>query len=189
MSLKGLSFWALALVVLTGSAGETLSRQKREGTSVLNSPVNDKTVVRFFYDPPGDYFHKPLVFRVVDQGDPLLNTASVREEGRTAYISLKEMHDFVQRLVHTDLAWQESKTPEALGPYKELPVSDEMEILVAFSNETAKAQITPKTICKVLKPLDAALETPRALWEFQGFRLNYGCKVPGFKPDAYPDHY
>jgi hypothetical protein len=91
--------------------------------------------------------------------------------------------------VHTDLAWQESEAVEALGSYKKLPVSDDMEILVAFANGTAKAQITPKTICRTLKPLDAALKTPRALWEFQGFRLNYGCKVPGFKPDAYPDHY
>jgi hypothetical protein len=143
----------------------------------------------FFFDPPGEYFHKPLVLCVVKEGDPLLNTAPIREEGRTAYVSLSEMRELVQRLGRLDLAWQESETVEALGSYKNLPVFDDMETLIAFSHGTAKAHIAPKIICRTLQPLDAALKTPRALWELQIFRLNYGCKVPGFKADAYPDHF
>jgi hypothetical protein len=190
MRSKSVSLCALAFALLVAAAGgRAQSNQRQERVSVLNSPVDEKTVVRFFYDPTGDYFHKPLVFRVVEADNPLLNTAPIREEGRTAYISLPEMRDLVQSLTRSGLGWQESETVEVLGSYKKLPVSDDMEILVVFSNRTAKAQIAPKTICRTLRPLDAALKTPRALWEFQGFRLNYGCKVPGYKPDAYPDHY
>ncbi len=187
---KNGGFWILVIALLFAtSAGLAQSNLKYDHASVLNSPVDEKTAVRFFYDPPGEYFHKPLVFRVAKEGDPLLNTAPIREEGRTAYISVSEMRELVQRLGRLDLAWQESETVEALGSYKNLPVFDDMEILVALSHGTAKAHITPKTICRTLRPLDAALKTPRALWELQIFRLNYGCKVPGFQPDAYPDHY
>ena len=190
---KSMSFWALALVfLLVAGGGRAQSNQKHERVSVLNSPIDEKTVVRFFYQPPGDYLHAPLVFHVVEEGNPLLNTAPMREEGRTAYISLPEMRELVQALAHSNLAWRESETVELLGSYKKLTLAgvglDNMEALVVLSNGTAKAQIAPKAICKTLKPLDAALKTPRALWESQGFRLNYGCKVPGFKHDAYPDH-
>ncbi len=192
MLLKSLSSWALALVVFTVSTGKMLSSQKREGASVLNSPVDENTAIRFFYQPTGDYFHAPLVFRVVEEGNTLLNTAPMREEGRTAYISLSEMRELIRRPDLADLAWHESETVEALGSYKKLGVAgtglDTMEIFVGSSKGTARAKVLPKAICKTLKPLDAALKTPRALWEFQGFRLNYGCKVPGFKYDAYPDH-
>jgi len=98
----------------------------------------------------------------------------------------------VQALAHSNLAWQESETVEILGSYKKLMLAgvglDDMDVRLVLTNGTAKAQIAPKAICKTRKPLDAALKTPRALWEFQGFRLNYGCKVPGFKHDAYPNH-
>jgi len=189
MMLKSMRFCVLALALLVAAGGVMAqSNQKHERVSIPNSAVDEKTAVRFFYDPAGDYFHKPLVFRVVEEGSPLLNTAPIREEGRTACISLPEMRDLVQKLVHTDLPWHESGAVEVLGSYKNLPVSDEMELLVVVSNGTLRTQITPKAICRILKPLDATLKTPRALWEFQGFQLNYGCKVPGFKPGAYPDH-
>ncbi len=187
---KSRSFWALALTfLLAAGGGSAQSNQKHQRLSVLNSAVDEKTVVRFFYQPPGDYLHAPLVFRVVEEGNPLLNTAPMREEGRTAYISLSEMRELVQALARSNLAWQESETIELLGSYKKLDLAFiGMEIFVGNSKGTARARVVPKAICKTLKPLDAALKTPRALWEFQGFRLNYGCKVPGFNHEAYPDH-
>jgi len=188
MTSERVRFWVMALTLLAGPGASKLqSNQNHPHTSILNSPVDEKTVVRFFYDPPGEYFHKPLVFRVVKEDDPLLNTASVHDEGQTAYISLPEMRGLVKDLAHTSLAWRESQSVEVLGPYKKLPASDDMEILIAFSDGTAKAEISPKALCMILRPLDAAFKAPRVLWEFQGFRLNYGCKVPGFKPGAYPD--
>jgi hypothetical protein len=190
---KSMNFSALALAFLfVAGGGGAQSNQKHERVSILRSPTDEKTVVRFFYQPPGDYFHAPLVFRAVQEGNALLNTGPMREEGRNAYISVAEMRELVQTLTHSNLAWQESETVETLGSYKKLSLDgvglDDMDVRVVLSNGTTKAQIAPKAICKNLKALNSALKTPRAIWEFQGFRLNYGCKVPRFKPDAYPDH-
>ena len=191
MPLKSLTYWAF-IVVFTLSSGEMQATQKRDGPSVLNCPVDKNTAVRFFYQPAGDYFHAPLVFRPVEEGDALLNAAPMREEGRTAYISFSEMQDLARLLARSGLGWQESETVEVLGSYKKLGLSgiglDTMDVRFVSSRGTARAEISPKAICMILKPLDAALKTPRALWEFQRFRLNYNCRVPGFKSDAYPDH-
>jgi hypothetical protein len=191
---KRLNLWVLMLVVLLVAAGELAqSNQKHDQVSVLNSAADEKTVVRFFYYPAGDYIRIPLLFRVVEEGNPLLNTAPMREEGRTAYISLSDMHELVHGLIQSGLGWQESKTVEVLGSYKDLTLVgiglDTMDVRIVSSHGTARAEISPKAICMILKPLDGALKTPRAIWELQIFRLDYGCKVPGFKPDAYPDHY
>src|SRR3989442_11213062 len=116
MASKSLILWAMAFALLAGaSAGKPLS--KHEQASVLNSPVDGKTVVRFFYDPAGDYFHKPFVLRVIKEGDPLLNTAPVHEEGQIAYITRSEMRELVHGLGNTDLVWRGSKTAEVLGSF------------------------------------------------------------------------
>jgi len=194
MRSKSLRFWPLVLVVfLEASAGGLQSSQTRGEPLLLNSPVDETTVVRFFYQPAGgDYFHFPLIFRAVEQGDPQLNTAPMHEEGRTAYISLSDMREVVQKLAQMDLAWKESKTIAALGSFRKLQSVgfglDTMDIFVRCSKGTATTSITPGRICETLTPLDSALKTPRALWELHLFRLGYGCKVPGFDRDAYPDH-
>jgi len=162
--------------------------QADDKRNVLKASVDENTAVRFFYHPPGDYFHFPLVFRAVDPKDSRLNTAPMTPEGRTAYVSLPEMRELIRGLSHLHLSWQESESVESLQPFKKLEITDTMVITAVSSNGTAMANLDPKRICETLKPLDSALETPRALWEFQGFRLNYGCKVPGFKYGAYPDH-
>jgi hypothetical protein len=56
-----------------------------------------------------------------------------------------------------------------------------------FTKGTAKATIAPDKICETLAPLDSALLTPRALWEFQRFRLQYRCPFLGKRPDAYSE--
>jgi hypothetical protein len=193
MSSRGLDSWLLALAVIALSAGELLPTQGHGGPVALNAPIDEKTAIRFFYDPSGDYFHAPVVFRAAERGSSQINTAPMREEGRTAYITLEEMGDLARALSRSGLGWQASDTVEALGSYKELPLAgiglDTMDVRLVSSRGTSKAQISPKAICTILKPLDVALKTPRALWEFQGYRLNYGCKVSGFKYDAYPDHH
>jgi len=183
---------ALALLVAPGGGWVQLGA-KHKRVSFLNSPVDDQTVVRFFYYPEGEYIRIPLLFRVVDAGNPLFNTAPMREEGRTVYISLPEMRNLVQTLTRSGLGWEESKIVETPGSYKDLTLIgiglDTMDVRVLTAKGTAKADISPKAICMILKPLDIALKTPRALWEFQIFRANYGCEVSGLKPNAYPDHY
>jgi len=193
MMSKSMSFWALPLIFpLVVGGGWAQLGQKHKQVSFLNSAVDEKTVVRFFYYPAGDYIRIPLLFRVVEEDNPVLNTAPMREEGRTVYISLPEMRNLVQALTRSGLGWEETEAVEVLGSYKDLTRAgiglDTMDVRVVTAKGTAKADISPRAICMILKPLDAALKTPRPLWEFQGFRLNYGCKVPGFKPHSYPDH-
>lgn len=187
--------WVALTIIVTltnASGGQLSSRQARVTASVLNSPIDDATVVRFFYYPPGDYFHFPLVLRAVKPNSSLFNTAPMREEGRTAYISLPDMKKLVGALSRTGLAWKQMTSVEPLGPFKKLALTgiglSTMQILVENSNGTATALVAPKNICQTLAPLDSAFSTPRALWEFQLVRWGYNCKVPGFKRDAYPDH-
>jgi hypothetical protein len=170
-----------------------------------NTPPDENTAIRFFYNPSdSDYFHVPLVFRAVKHDDSRLNSAPILEEGRTAFISFTEMSDLLKGLANSDLHWQESETVQALGPYKKIGYLGRkgntmvfraedgysvMAIWVVHSKGTAKAILAPKGICVTLKPLDSALKTPRTLWEFQIFRMNYSCKVQGFRPEEYPDHF
>jgi hypothetical protein len=180
--------WWLLLAVLT-STSSLRCQQAVQKKSVLDSPVDENAAVRFFYNPSnGGYFHFPLIFRPVAPEDPRLNTAPMSTEGRTAYISLSEMRQLLQGLRHSDLSWQESEKVEILGSFKKLAITDSMEVTVVSSQGTAKAAIDAKKICDTLKPLDSALKAPRGLWEFQLFRQGYGCQVPGFNFEAYPDH-
>lgn len=189
MLLKSLRLWVAAVALpMCAVMSWTQARQSRASELVLAFPVDENTAVRFFYQPSGNYFHFPLVFRAIDQKDPRPNTAAMAAEGRTVYISLSDMRQLMQELADSELMWQESDKSETFESFRKLEISDNMVITVASSKGTAGARLNPTKICKTLKPLDSALKVPRALWEFQGFRLNYGCKVPGFVFDAYQDH-
>lgn len=179
--------WWLLLAALTSTTSLSF-HQTVEKKSVLDCPVDENTAVRFFYHDEENYFHFPLIFRPVMLGDPRLNTAPMGTEGRSAYISPEEMRQLLQGLRHSDLSWQESEKTEVLGSFKRLHWSDSMEILIVCSKGTARTNLDPKKICETLKPLDSAVKTLRALWEFQLYRITYGCKVPGFDFHAYPDH-
>jgi hypothetical protein len=76
-------------------------------------------------------------------------------------------------------AMGQSATIESLETYKTIhSYGCGMGIKVSVANGTAKSLIAPDNICETLAPFDGALLTPRALWEFQGFRLQYHCRVP-----------
>ncbi|HEV2224207.1 MAG TPA: hypothetical protein VGR84_14505 [Candidatus Acidoferrales bacterium] len=192
---KSSSFRVLALIlVIAGGAGAIRSHQNSGSKSLLNYPVDEHTAVRFFYnlgaDKSRDYFHGPLTFRAVTETDSRINTRSlVLHQGRTVYISLGEMRNLVDGLARFDVPWESSRELESLDwSIKPLPDTGKMDILAVFSKGTARAKLDPQKICTALNRLDSALKTPRALWEFQRFRLNYGCQVPGFDTGAYPDH-
>jgi len=188
MRLKSTASRVLGLVLVMATAIGALAFQRIPSKKLLlGCSADETTAIRFFYNNESDYFHFPLIFRAVERGDPRLNTAPMVAEGRTAYISETEMASMLRKLAQLDLPWRESGKVEVLGSFKRLrPWSNSMEILVACSKGTARAKVDPENICETLKPLDSALKTPRALWEFQGFRLNYRCQVPGFEYGAYP---
>jgi hypothetical protein len=139
---------------------------------VLNSPADKSVAIRFFYYPPGDSLFLPLIFRVVAPDDPRLNTATISDAGRIAYISLSDMERLLPAVAHLPLLWHEAAKEEVLGSSTALPLSDDMEITVVSSHGTARAAVEPGRICKALGRLDSALKPPRALCEFQFFRKN-----------------
>lgn len=154
----------------------------------LNVPVHENTIIRIFYLPPESYFHAPLIFRVAGENDPRLGTAPMVFLGRTSFISLSEMQNLVTALADSDLSWQESKKLETPKKIKTSEMTDKMEIVLFSSGGTDRAFVDPKQLCERLAPLDAALKQPRGRWEFQLFRVDYGCHVPGFARNAFPEH-
>jgi hypothetical protein len=174
------------VLILAGSAIAIQPRLNQESKSLVHCPANKDTAIRFFYNPPGDYFHFPLIFRPVDETDPRRNTAPMTTEGQTAYISFAEMHRLMEGLARSGLSWKNSERVEVLGSYKHLLPLDNMEVLIICPKRTASAKLAAKEICETLALLDSTLKTPRALWEFQAFRIGYGCKVPaGFETGKY----
>lgn len=154
----------------------------------LTLTADGESLVRFFYQPDdSNYFHVALLFRVVEKNDPRWNTAPVFDVGRTAYISPSEMRQLITLLAGAGLSWDESTKVDGLETYKTIHSYRGMGIKVLSANGTAKATVVPEKICEALAPLDAALQTPRALWEFQLFRFQYHCEVPNFNPKAYPE--
>ncbi|MFZ0747374.1 MAG: hypothetical protein WAM85_23420 [Terracidiphilus sp.] len=175
--------------ILLACMAVSLTFSQATGKKSLNVPVNGNTIVRFFYLPPYSYFHVPLAFRVVGKDDPRLGTAPLANpEDRTPYISLPKMQNLIAALAHADLSWQESKKLETPTKIQPSAMTDKMEITVFSSGGTYRAFVAPNRLCETLAPLDAALEQPRARWEFQLFRVNYHCTVPGFNRNAFPEH-
>jgi hypothetical protein len=175
------------LLVTFASAPRSSSQATSQGHT-LTLPADKDSVVRFFYQPDhNNYFHVALLFRVVDENDPRRNTAPVFDVGRTAYISISEMRKLLTALSAASLSWEESTTVEGLETYKTIHSYRGMGVKILSSKGTAKATIQADKICETLAPLDGALRTPRALWEFQLYRLQYDCRVPSFDPKAYPD--
>jgi hypothetical protein len=154
----------------------------------LTTPVDNITSVRFFYHPPNaNRFVYPLVFRVADPNDEQMKVAPVLAEGRTVHISLSEMQELVAGMRRSIMMGQQTRGVEVLEPWEMIPSTEAMDVVVVFSKGAARGAILRKDICKTLGSLDSAIKTPRAHWEFQRFRLYYGCRVPGFDDAKYND--
>jgi len=155
---------------------------------VLTSPVDDSTVVRFFYHPPNaNLFVYPLVLRVAAANDERMKVAPVLAEGRTVHIALSEMQELVARMTRSVMMGQQTRGVEVLEPWEMIPSTEAMDVVVVFSKGAARGAILRKDICKTLGSLDSAIKTPRAHWEFQRFRFYYGCRIPGFDDAKYHD--
>ena len=112
----------------------------------------------------------------------------MRPEGRDAYVTPTDMGRLLRGLAATHLTWQVSDEVQRLESFKDLgTLPPEMQIFVVSSKGTAWAFVDPKRICATLAPLDSAIQTPRALWEFQRLRVDDKCTVDGFSWDAYPE--
>jgi hypothetical protein len=164
--------------------------QALDNRSVLDARVDENTAVRIFYQPAaGDYFHEPLVFRVVRADDPKMGKSEVAEEGRLVFVHLSEMQSLLRALARSEASWRQSSKAEAFGSSHRLRAAGYLEITVVSQGGTATGTAESKGICGFLAKLDGAFTSPRALWEFQKFRWDDNCEVPGFNNDRFPDHY
>jgi hypothetical protein len=172
--------FALLLITVCGASGMR-SQSKKSKDFVLSAPIGSDTAVRFFYYSGGDFGGGALLIRAVERGSPQLNTALAVKEGLVTYVSFDEMSKMTEGLAQLNLVWKESKKIERFKPFT---VFDEpsvnAEIEVVGSTGTAKARLNGSRICEELGPLDSGLQTRRALLEFQEFRSETGCNVPGF---------
>jgi hypothetical protein len=177
-------FFVAALLTTSLSAG-----QSTKAHDSLTLSVDKYTVVRFFYLPANDYLHPALIFRVAGPESPRLNTAPIiNRGGRTPYISIEEMQSLIKMLDRSGLSWHETKTVEVPKMVGFRETTGKVVIKIFSSGGTALSLSDPENICQTLAPLDAAFKQPRALWEFQLFRLDYHCEVPGFNRNAYLAH-
>lgn len=190
---KSLSTLGLAVFLSMVLAASCYSQKPGGKAWLLNCPIDRATAVRFFYNPEeAGYFHFPLVLDVVPSCDPRLNTAPMRPEGRTAYITQDEMRSLLRALAQVDVSWEVSSKVEPLGDFHSLVRLHRagppyLSIEVTCSRGAARGKVGPAKICSALAPLDSAVKTPRALWEFQFLRIGYGCKVAEFNMHAYPE--
>lgn len=178
--------WLLIAILLDPLMGICQSASSHKSLSL---PVNNQTAVRFFYLPANSYLHPALIFRVATPQSGELNTAPiVNHGGRTPYISIDEMRRLVHMLDHSGLLWSETKTVEVPGMVGFKETTGMLQIRIFSLGGTASTNSDPSKLCQTLAPLDAALMQPRALWEFQLFRVDYGCSVPGFDRKSFPEH-
>lgn len=174
----------LALILLCVLSAICQEKKQREADHIL---TERNTIVRLFFQPAdGSYFHSALLFRVTNDDDPRLNTAPIFKDGRTAYIALPEMHLLMNTLTNLKLDWRRSQSVARPPTVDDYVIRDKMDITIYSATGTEDALLDPQSICSTLEPLDSALKTPRALWEFQFFRSQYHCQIHGFKPGAYP---
>jgi hypothetical protein len=155
--------------------------------SVLSAPVTLKSAVRFFFNP-GNYYHWPLVLRVVGANDRRLESTRLVKMTRVAYVTPSEMETLDSAMKSTKLPWDTSPETKRLNYDEHLPIVYAMVVTVFSSTGTATTRVEPGKICGTLPPLTSAITSPRALWEFKLFLKGYGCDFPGFNYDAYPDH-
>jgi hypothetical protein len=175
---------SIALVVL----GFLLMFRQVHGEETLEVHVDESTIIRFFYLPVDSYLHPALAFRVAPENDARFGTAPIDYVGRTPYVSLSEMRNLVSAIGDLSLSWQTSPKPEVPKLIDPRKMPDKMEIEIFSSRGTDRALVDPTRLCETLAPLDEALNQRRARWEFELFRVDYGCKVPGFDRSAFPEH-
>lgn len=156
-----------------------------KGYKLAMTKADSETAVRFFYFP--GKFIDPLIFRSVGSDDPRMNTVALGGPGRQVYVSVSEMDRLINALSSSPLDWQNSRQKKPFIEATEIiPQTLNLSVDVLFSKGSAASGIDPKNICDVLPPMDSAFTSDHARWEFQMFRINYGCPVPkGLNPKAY----
>jgi hypothetical protein len=181
----GLSLFML--IVLCRLFSIRASAQNLNGISGLT--IDDNTVVRFLFRPPyANHILPALIFRVADEGSPNWNTAPIDQYGRSPYVSFSEMTSLGRKLENDHLKWQVSSSASSIEPFEKIAPSRNLFITIYSSNGMATSSLSPNEFCKILSDANETIESKRGHWEFEYFRRGCGCKVAGYKADAYPNN-
>jgi hypothetical protein len=62
-----------------------------------------------------------------------------------------------------------------------------MEIDINTRSSAFVADLPSKDVCSAMQSLNSAFRIPIALYNFQGTRVEWGCKVPDYNPAKRPD--
>jgi hypothetical protein len=100
------------------------------------------------------------------------------------------MMGLTKGLLDLNLRWQESEVPVSLvfdlRP-ESMPPPGHMQIIVTSSDRSAIAEHPLERLCTSLATLDRSFHSERIRWEFQRYRFNLGCDVPGFEKLRFAD--
>ena len=157
--------------------------QRTTKSAVLDAPVTEKTAVSFYWFGDEDsHFRLPINFYVVRDADDRLHRVKWNfPRFVSAFITASEMNELIGRLKGLNLEWFESKRREEFKDGVDRTDGRMiLEIAVLSSNSTSRSGIRIAQMCDKLARLDSAMPTPRILWQFQTFRWDNGCEVPGY---------
>ena len=169
-------------------AASALCQKPTKGV-VLNSPITESTAISFFwFGDMESHFRSPVNFYVVSTTDRKFHTVSMGRSDHqwNAFISDADMRRLIDGLKALDLRWMDYKSREAFIDGLQRKDLGLLEVTVVSNNATSKANIRIARMCDQLASLDPAIPSPRILWQFQLFRVDNGCLVPGYDNNVIP---
>jgi len=96
------------------------------------------------------------------------------------------MQGLIDGLKALDLSWVDSRGREGFINGLKRRDSGFLDITVVSSKATSKTHIRIARMCDQLARLDPSMPSPRILWQFQLFRVDNGCDVPGYNNSIIP---
>jgi hypothetical protein len=145
---------------------------------LLDSPINNHTVIRFYYHPnASDRLVYPLVLAVSDNENEKSIASSLQVEGMTAFISTSEMKGLVEEIAKSVPMPQQTRHHEVLGAWEFLQSQDSMDVVILFSEGAARGKIPSKDICIRLAALNIQVTASQANQAFVNFRKLLGCQL------------
>ena len=188
-------FTFCSCLLLLGASGSDWGRSNPKSLPECIGKSN--LAIRFYYRPSTeDHIVTPLIFRQVSENDPVFGTwSNDYPTGVTTYISPGEMRRLGEALAKLGLEWQDSPKPlsfeiprDPISPWRVPPPrGGGMEIDITCDTGSAVASLPQERVCRSMKELDPVFSTPMAIYNFRGYRLDWGCKVPNFDLGKRPD--
>ncbi len=136
--------------------------------------------IRIYYAPPGLAWHPPIIFLPISPLDQRLGDL----DREVISVTPTEMRALAAKLAVVSLEWKADDTTESLFPgFWHLATELDprrLQFMVSCGKGSCEAYLDPARLCEVLSTFDSSITTVKALWHFQAYRANLGCKVDGY---------